>query len=83
MFIRSKDFGNLDGKEMFVYNVHGLIRLIKEVSKFGSLDNFSAFVFESDFGKLQCLMKKPNFPLQQVIRRLSKRHAYNPEYRCS
>jgi len=37
----------LYGKEMLVYNVHSLIHLPDDVKKFGPLDRFSAFPFES------------------------------------
>lgn len=67
-----QDFATLYGDNMIVYNVHNLIHLANDASKFGPLDNFSAFVFESFLGKLKRLVRKPNYPLQQVIRRLSE-----------
>lgn len=37
----------LYGRDMMVYNVHGLIHLADDVRRFGCLDNFSAFPFEN------------------------------------
>jgi len=65
-----EQFGKIYGKDMLVYNVHGLIHLAADVKKFGPLDSFSAFPFESFLGRLKKLLRKPNHPLQQIIRRL-------------
>lgn len=65
-------FGELYGTDMLVFNVHGLVHLAKATEKFGTLDNFSAFVFESFLGNLKRLVRKPSLPLQQVIRRISE-----------
>lgn len=66
------DIGRLYGEDQYVCSMHGLVDLADDVSKYGVLDNFSSFVFESFLGKLKRLVRKPNFPLQQVIRRLSE-----------
>ncbi|KAG1663595.1 hypothetical protein GQR58_020325 [Nymphon striatum] len=66
------DFAKLYGNDKIVYNVHGLLHLSKDVEKFGPLDNYSAFNFESFLGRLKRLVRKPNYPIQQVIRRLSE-----------
>ncbi|KAI0217238.1 hypothetical protein LSAT2_030900, partial [Lamellibrachia satsuma] len=65
--------GQLYGRDVLVYNVHGLIHLAVDVRNFGHLDSYSAFPFENFLGKLKKLVRKPNFPLQQVIRRLSEK----------
>jgi hypothetical protein len=57
-------FGELYGRNMLVYNVHGLTHLVSDVKNFGPLENFSAFAFESFLGKLKHLVRKPTFPLQ-------------------
>lgn len=56
---------------MVVYSVHNLFNL--PVRKFGPLDRCSCFPFESFSFKLKCLVRRPNLPLQQIIRRLSER----------
>ena len=67
-----KDFGKLYGDYNLVYNVHGLVHIAKDVRSFGPLEHFSAFVFESFLGRLKRLVRKQNFPLQQVIKRFSE-----------
>lgn len=63
-------FYNLYGNEMAVYNVHSLIHLADDAKMFDSLENISAFPFENVLQKLKRLVRKPEFALQQVIRRL-------------
>ena len=65
--------GQLYGRDVLVYNVHGLIHLAADVRNFSPLDSYSAFPFENCLGKVEKLVRKPNFPLQQVIRRLSEK----------
>ena len=64
--------GVLYGQTQYVYNIHALVHLADDVFRFGPLDGFSSFAFESFLGKLKKRVRKPNFPLQQVIRRLSE-----------
>ena len=64
--------GELYGDNQYVYNMHGLVHLADDVSQYGALDGFSSFVFESFLGRLKKLVRKPNYPLQQVVRRLSE-----------
>lgn len=70
-------FGDLYGSDQYVYNVHSLVHLSDDVTKFGELDSFSSFPFESFLGQLKKLVRKPNCPLQQVIRRISEKEAQN------
>ena len=65
-------FGQLYGEDKLSYNVHGLVHLRDEVKRFGHLDNISSFPYENYLGRIKKLLKKPNSPLQQVIRRLSE-----------
>ena len=59
-------FGSLYGNNKLVYNAHNLIHIASDVEKYGPLDRFSAFKFESFLGRLKRLMKKPNQPLSQT-----------------
>ena len=68
-------FGSLYGNSMLVYNVHNLIHIATDVERYGPLDTFSAFKFESFLGRLKRLMRKPNQPLSQLIRRLAESEA--------
>ncbi|KAK6493020.1 hypothetical protein HHUSO_G2484, partial [Huso huso] len=56
-----------------VYNIHGLVHLANDVRKFGPLQNFSAFPFENYLQIIKRMIRKPKYPLQQVIRRLSEK----------
>jgi hypothetical protein len=67
-----KHFCEMYGDENAVYNVHGLVHLAKEVELFGSLENVSSFPYENYLSKLKRMVRKPEFPLQQIIRRLSE-----------
>lgn len=61
---------NLYGPSSVVYNMHAVIHLPEDVKRFGSLDNFSAFPFENFLGRLKRLIRKPSFPLSQLVTRL-------------
>ena len=63
----------LYGKEMYVYNVHCLIHLANDVKNLGNLDDFSAFPFENKLGQLKKMVRKPQFPIQQIVYRLSEK----------
>ena len=64
----------LYGKEMIVYNVHSLIHLPDDACKFGPLDSFSCFPFETALNKIKRLLRKPSFPLQQLANRLAEQN---------
>lgn len=50
--------------------MHSLIHLKEDVLKFGTLDEYRAFVFESFmFAMKKLLVRKPDKPLQQFARR--------------
>ncbi|XP_041859966.1 uncharacterized protein LOC121651668 [Melanotaenia boesemani] len=68
-----KHFGEIYGNENIVYNVHGLIHLPLDVQQFGSLDRISAFPFENHLRKMKKLVRKPERPIAQIIRRLSEK----------
>lgn len=67
-----KNFGKLYGQDMLIYNVHCLIHLAEQTRMYGPLHNFSGFPFENYLHSLKKLVRKPKFPLQQVIRRLNE-----------
>lgn len=58
---------------MIVYNVHGLIHLADDAKTFKSLENISAFPFENFLASLKNIIRKPEFPLAHIIRRLSEK----------
>jgi len=67
-------FGELYGRDAVVYNVHALVHLSADVQLHGCLDSISAFPYENYLHKLKRFVRKPEFPLAQIIRRLSEVH---------
>lgn len=74
-------FGLIYGKESISHNIHGLIHVADDVRRFGSLDNYSAFVFENHLQKMKNLIKKGDKPLQQLNNRYRERFAFLTEIR--
>ena len=66
------DLDELYGHTMLVYNVHGLTHLASDAKRFGCLDKISAFSFENALKSLKRLIRKSQFPLQQICRRLGE-----------
>jgi len=65
-------FGSLYGKDQLVYNVHSLVHLPDDVRNYGILDNVSAFPFESYLGRLKKLVRRPQMPCAQIVRRVQE-----------
>ena len=66
------------GRDTLVNNVHCLVHLADDVKRFGSLDIFAAFPFESFLGKLlREWCANPNFPSNKSSSdyRKGKRHS--------
>jgi len=68
IFVRQCEI--LYDKEFVVYNVHGLVHLAEDVKRYGPLDAYSAFPFESYLKQLKQLVHKPQSTLEQVVKRL-------------
>lgn len=58
------------GSSLISSNVHNVVHLVHFVKKFGILDSFSAFPFETTLGQIKPLIKKYKQELQQVAKRL-------------
>lgn len=65
----------LYGQTFLIYNVHILCHLADDVKNYGLLDLFSCFPFENYLGQIKNLIKSPNYPLQQIGRRLHEINA--------
>jgi len=60
----------LYGLKFVVYNVHLLTHICDDVEVYGSLDEYSSFLFESYLDHLKKLIKTSTNPLQQIHRQL-------------
>ncbi|KAL2095636.1 hypothetical protein ACEWY4_007784 [Coilia grayii] len=65
-------FGELYGTDHIVYNVHCLVHLVDDVKRHGGLYSFSAVPYENHLAKLKKQIRKAEFPLAQIIPRLSE-----------
>nr|XP_055061186.1 uncharacterized protein LOC129444502 isoform X1 [Misgurnus anguillicaudatus] len=66
-------FGRLYGEGFLVYNLHGLVHLSDDVKRHGCIDGISGFPFENFLGEVKRMVRGPNFPVAQIVRRLSER----------
>lgn len=64
------NMADLYGDEHIVYNVHSLIHITDEVEKFGCLDEFSSFPFESYMFQIKRLLHKNCQPLTEIANRI-------------
>lgn len=62
----------LYGPQLFCSNMHNLVHLIDDVERFGPLDSFDAYPFESRLYTLKRLIRSGNLPLSQVSRRITE-----------
>lgn len=49
--------------------IHGLLHLVDDAKRYGPLDTFSAFPYESYIYQLKRMLNSPNLPLEQIVRR--------------
>ena len=67
-------FGEIYGEDQLVYNVHSLIHIPDDAKKYGALDCVSAFQFETFLGRLKKLVRRPQQPCTQIVRRVLEGH---------
>lgn len=65
-------FAEIYGEHHINSNVHNLSHLVDDVKRFGELDSFSAYPFETMLGKIKSLIRSGNRPLPQVAKRLTE-----------
>lgn len=58
------------GLQHFTSNLHYLLHLMDDVKRFGSINTFSTYPFESYLYKIKRLLRSGNLPLSQVAHRL-------------
>lgn len=66
-FVQS--FGNIYGQHFISHNIHDLLHIVDDYKLFGPLDSCSCFPFENYMQFLKSAVRKPDKPLQQVVRR--------------
>lgn len=60
------------GSKFLIYNVHMMSHITDDVELFGALDTFSAFPFENYLQHIKQLVRSPNKPLAQIVKRLKE-----------
>jgi len=70
-------FEELYGEQFVSQNIHGLIHIIDDYKKFGSLDKCSCFPFENYMKFLKKMVRKHEKPLEQVINRYQEFITFN------
>ncbi|XP_071572521.1 uncharacterized protein [Temnothorax nylanderi] len=68
-------YGELYGPEYITYNVHNLVHLASDVTRFGCLDKFSAFKFENCLQAIKKQVKNSQRPLHQIVNRITEENA--------
>lgn len=76
-----KSFGEIYGSDQLVYNVHSLLHMVDDVNLYGSLDNYSAFPFESYMYKIKKMMRKNNDCLSQISNRIEEQYLIDTKYK--
>jgi hypothetical protein len=78
-----KDFPSIYGKNKVSSNVHALLHVKEDVKKFGCMDRFSAFPFESFYGKIVRTIAKRGQSLEQYVNRQREKRAFKKHIICS
>lgn len=65
------DFEKLYGVKSMTINIHLILHLIDQVDNFGPLWTVSMFCYEDFYGYLKGLIKGPNSPIIQIVRKYS------------
>lgn len=73
-----KDFALIYGKYHVSYNVHGLLHLCEDVPTFGSSEECSAFLMESELYQIKQEIKKGSQPHIQTVNRLEESFEFRP-----
>lgn len=70
----------LYGRHLISHNVHGLSHICDDYIKFGPLDNCSTFPFENYMSNLKHLIRKPDKPFTQVVKRCNEINLLKPHF---
>ncbi|XP_071580030.1 uncharacterized protein [Temnothorax nylanderi] len=65
-------FSQIYGEQYISHNIHNLLHIFADVRKYGPVDEFSAFPFENHMTYIKTLIRKPDKPLQQLVKRYAE-----------
>lgn len=65
-------FAEIYGAEYITSNVHNLTHVADEVARFGELESFSSYPFETMLGRIKALLRNGHRPLAQVAKRMTE-----------
>ncbi|XP_076301885.1 uncharacterized protein LOC143220006 [Lasioglossum baleicum] len=71
------------GSSFLSYNVHCLLHLADDASRFGTLDSFSAFAYENTMSIFNRYIRTPGKPLQQYVNRMAELKSHGSTEGCS
>lgn len=66
------DFSDIYGSKFVTYNVHSLVHLTDVAVEYECLENCSAYQFENYLQAVKRLVRSPQKPLEQIVRRLAE-----------
>lgn len=72
-----KCFKQIYGAKFMSHNLHTLLHISSDVRKYGPLDEFSAFRFESYMSNIKKMIRKNEKPLQQLANRYFELNNFN------
>lgn len=67
-----ESFSEIYGEKYLSYNIHNLLHVVDDCELFGTLEDFSAYPFESLLGKIKKKVRQGNKILQQVVNRITE-----------
>lgn len=67
-----ESFSDIYGEQFISYNIHNLLHVVDDCERYGTLEDFSAYPFESLLGKIKKKVRQGNKILQQVVNRISE-----------
>lgn len=72
-----EQFRDIYGEHYITSNFHNLTHLVDDVMKFGVLQSFSSYPFESMLGHLKRMIRNGRLPLSQLARRIKEMSQLN------
>lgn len=77
------NFAKIYGSEFLVYNTHSLTHLAQDARKYGALDSVSCFPYENYLGQLKRMVRRPQNPVEQIVRRVDEKQTFNRDSKGS